>query len=289
MNNIKFRPNSIQPEVYTNIEEFVKNNPETTNNILSTRFKIAPSTVSKILKRLGLKLTRKNCFVSKYDIDESFFEKIDTPEKAQILGMIFADGTMSKDNKNMSLRLNEDDVEYLQDINKILKTNRPLGYIKEHDMISPLNGKTYRAGGTYILDISRSKMYEDLKNLGVCCGKTYFNFGMPPVPTELVRYFLLGLYEGDGSITCTFSKTGNIASCNFSVVVSENLGNFLKLFLEGTGVKGVHIYKRNTIYILSVMKIESLLRVGDLLYGGNTSLYMKRKKDKWNSTRPHLL
>ncbi|NBU98546.1 MAG: response regulator, partial [Spirochaetia bacterium] len=74
------------------------------------------------------------------------------------IGMIFADGTMSKDNKNMSLRLKEDDVAYLQDINKILKTTRPLGYVKEHDMVSPLNGKTYRAGGTYILDISRAKI-----------------------------------------------------------------------------------------------------------------------------------
>jgi hypothetical protein len=290
MNNIKFRSNSIGPEVYNQIALFVKKNPNTTAKNISTKFKIAVSTVSKILKRLGLSLTRKNCFSSKYNIDESFFEEINTPEKAQILGLIFADGTMSKHNKNISIRLNEDDREYLENIKSIIKSNKPLGYIKPHDMISPLNGKTYSAKGTVILDMARKKIYEDLKLLGICCRKTYKDFEMPPIPHELIRYFLLGLYEGDGCITCSFAKTGKISSCCFSVVVSENMGNFLQKYLEQTlEINGVHLYKRNNIHILSIQRQSSLLKIGEFLYGGETSFYMSRKKKKWENIRTHLL
>lgn len=290
MNNIKFRSNSVQPEVYNEIAKFVNNNPDTTLKILSDNFGIAVSTVGKILRRLNLKLKRKGCFSAKYEINENFFEKIDTPEKAQILGLIFADGTMSKYNKNISIRLNEKDTEYLKDVNKILDSTRPISFIKEHNMISPLNGKTYKAGATCILDISRAKMYKDLENLGVCCRKTYINVPMPNIPNELVKYFLLGLYEGDGCITCSFSKSGAISTCNFTVVVSESLGAFLKNFLENENeIEGVHLYKRGNIHLLQIMKIKSLLKLGDMLYGGSTSLYMKRKKDKWENIRKYLV
>jgi DNA-binding transcriptional regulator WhiA len=58
-----------------------------------------------------------------YKIDENFFEKINTESKAYLLGLIFADGSISKKNY---MNISSKDENLIKMCKKILRTDRPI-------------------------------------------------------------------------------------------------------------------------------------------------------------------
>ena len=62
-------------------------------------------TVSDILKEYDVEKIPMFIVKRKYNIDDNYFETIDTPNKAYALGMIFADGTISKNGNYITISL----------------------------------------------------------------------------------------------------------------------------------------------------------------------------------------
>jgi predicted DNA-binding protein YlxM (UPF0122 family) len=246
---------------------------------ISIELNISKSAILKCLKNKNIK-TRKTAgrFEQKYRIDNNIFTKIDSKEKAQFLGLIYSDGSLSKHNNLISIRLREDDSDYLNGWRKkLLRTNKPLYFTHKKTMISPLNGKKYKCVyGTAILDITNKQIYNDARRLGLCPNKTKNNIGMPNIYKKYMPYFVLGLFEGDGSIV-QCSK-----SCNFTIACQSNMADDLYRYFNDTGIKAYR-YQRESINIVQISNQKDIIKIFNLFYKNPTSVIMRRKYDKYKN------
>src|ERR1017187_5347646 len=93
---------------------------------------------------------------------------INFKNKAYILGLLYADGNMHKNNNVISLELHGRDKEILEKINKELNHNKPLFV---HKFVYKHNGK--KINKTYYrLDITNYKIYNDLLSFGLIPNKS---------------------------------------------------------------------------------------------------------------------
>ena len=131
-----------------------------------------------------------------YTLDENFFEKIDTEEKAYILGFIYADGCRQSSSYNIVITLKACDKEILEKIQKSLKSNKPIYNCKGR--YSSQHAYTEKVK----IEISSKKLYEDISKLGLESNKSLsLKFPLEDkLPKHLERHFIRGYFDGDGSI-----------------------------------------------------------------------------------------
>ena len=120
----------------------------------------------------------------KYKIDDDYFECIDTPNKAYILGFIMADGCVMQERNTVTITIHRDDVEILEFIRKEFNTEYPLRVLKEKYLT---------------LSIISKKMVSDLVSLGIVSRKTKV-LKLPTIPKPLYPDLFRGYFDGDGSI-----------------------------------------------------------------------------------------
>ena len=164
----------------------------------------------------------------KYEYDETFFENIDSSSKAYWLGFIVADGYImnnrKKDNKSQAtglrIRLSEKDKEHLEKFNDDMKSNVPIIIVKNYGVYANQNNLVELC--FYSKDI-----VESLNSLGVTsgnksCNEKFINFESK----SLTKNFILGLFDGDGSITVT-DKSLEWSICS-SLTMVEGIIHFLE-------------------------------------------------------------
>lgn len=243
----------------------------------SLKYDLSESCISKYLKRIKYKVINRTKFKQKYTLDENFLQEIDTPAKSQILGILYSDGTLNSNNKLISIRLQEDDKEYLEKINKEINSNKPLGWVKGQKFISPLNNKEYTGKNTIILDITNKKFYNDALKTGLVPRKTWANLGIPNIENHLKRGFVLGVFEGDGCIT--WDK--DLYSFDLNFACSENMANDIyDIINQELNIKG-SIRPTSSIFILHYQRITDIIKIRNWMYSG-AAFYMQRKYDKFN-------
>lgn len=162
----------------------------------------------------------------KYSYNENYFETIDTNEKAYWLGFITADGYVMnnsiKNNKSTStglrIRLSYKDNDHLVKLNEALEYNKPIKIVKNY-------GKY--GGELSEFAVYSHKIVNDLNNNGITCGNKSCNEHIPDfIDKNLIKNFILGLFDGDGHITHTEKST------EWGIVSSYEMCNFIKEFLE---------------------------------------------------------
>lgn len=274
-NNIQLRGNRLLNKEQKNIVKLYKSG--LTVNKISKQYNISKSSIIKYLKKNNIK-TRKTAgrFKKQYNIDDNLLKKINSNEKAQFIGLIYSDGSLSKYNNTISIRLREDDAEYLDKFRtKLLKSNKPLYFIKNESMISPSNNKKYSINHkTAILDITNKTIYEDALKLGLCPNKTKANLHIPNIPKKYIPYFILGLFEGDGCVTS--SKN----SYSFTIACQSNMANDLCEYFKKLNIKAYN-YKRNSINIVQVSNKKDIKKIFNLFYKKPTPTFMVRKYLKY--------
>ena len=96
---------------------------------LAEYYNISSVAVNALLRRHGYKAKSQSELQRKYNIDETFFDVIDTEEKAYFLGFLYADGYNNTDRNSVNLSLKEDDKEILEKLNNLLQPNKPLQFV----------------------------------------------------------------------------------------------------------------------------------------------------------------
>lgn len=241
-----------------------------------TQFEIAQlancslTAIRNSFKKFNIDITnQKNIF--KYNYDQDYFEIIDTEDKAYWLGFLMADGCVHIDKNNkhtVSLNLSIKDEEHLNKLKNSIKLNKSLIYYQKQ---SPNSNRIYNY---CTLKIHGKKFATNLINNGVCPNKT-FNEKLPKIQKDLIRHFIRGYFDGDGSVG--IYNRSNKKYCSITLIGSIALLEDIKTFANITH----KIYKKRTsdlyYFSLTYNKAYNFLQ---WIYKDST-IYLDRKYDKY--------
>lgn len=136
------------------------------------------------------KINRKNT------VGDTYFDKIDTQEKAYWLGFLWADGSISKTAKRASgpnrLRITQkwSEKAHLEKFRDALSSDYEIDRAKSR---SPYGDPPAQ------LDINCRPLCESLKRLGY--GTKDVRIHIPKIPKNLMRHFIRGYFDGDGCLS----------------------------------------------------------------------------------------
>jgi len=223
------------------------------------------------LKKEGVKIrSQDDKFYSKCNTDQDYFEKIDSEEKAYILGFIYADGCLRVKENRLAIGLSIKDIGILEKIKSLISPSSKTFFDEKTKSCKILlNGK---------------KLRTSLEKLGVSENKS-FTLKFPCykiVPEYLFHHFIRGYFDGDGGVTLSFSKTG-YPNINYNFVGNEgfisNLESFLKENVQGHRYFGSKVNSKKCFEISCGSK-AGFKSMYDYLYA-NASIFLKRKKEKF--------
>lgn len=206
--------------------------------------------------------------------------KEDSEKKFYILGLLAADGWISKKSNRCELTLKEADVNYLEMIKNLITPQKKLKYKQLQ--------KAYR------LTIDSAEFVETVYKYFSGDKKSQTLTFPPNIPNQFVRHFIRGYIDGDGNIDLyrrikRENKEPVIVGGTFrlrilgtrsfllglnQVLISNNITNF---FLKPQK-KG-----KENVYYLSWVG-NSTKNILDWIYK-DTSLYLPRKKAVYNKIK----
>lgn len=204
----------------------------------------------------------------KYNLDETFFEKIDTEEKAYWLGFFAGDGAITGNKVRLSLAI--------KDKRHLKKFKRTVAW----------TGKDYFHKNTNALEVYfRSlKMVTDLRRYHISSCKT-FTVKLPNIPKQLERHFIRGLFDADGCINrakrISPGKSGQIYTFYGGEFCIEGNNEFVsavqsRLVKLGLPLNSIN-YSGKTINRIRYGGINQLKTIYHYLYH-NATIYLERKK-----------
>ena len=257
---------------------------EYTGKQLSELFPISSVAINNLLRRNGYKSKPQSELQRKYPIVEDFFDKTDTEEKAYILGLLYADGCNQTERNSVIISLKEDDKEVLEKITLLIQPTKPLRYIdnsKQRKIKGFENSKN-----SYEIRIANKHISQRLVELG--CGKTKtHNLIFPTeeqVPNHLIRHFVRGYFDGDGSVSNGKTpKVDIIGTMCFLESLQDIL--FVQLSLNRTLLNQRQKERDNSIRSLQIGGNKQCIKFRDWLYEDAT-IFLKRKKDIFDSYLP---
>lgn len=236
--------------------------------IISKSYQVDPSVIKRVLKENSIEIRDNNAYKAKA-VDSNFFEKIDSQEKAYILGFIYADGCVS--NHRLSIKISKQDIELLEQIKLSMSSSHKIGVYTNH------NG--YGKGKEFCqLVIKDNKIENDLQQLGVVPQKTkILTFPSPEqIPPNYIRHFIRGFFDGDGSI-----YMGNSSPIiSFTGTQDMLLGIRQELQKIINTHANVYKYKNKEIFDYKVGGMKQIKIIYDYFYQ-NANIFLGRKKNKF--------
>ncbi len=174
---------------------------------LAEKFGCAPSWMWDMLNRFG-STTRP---AKKYRKDEHFFDVIDTEAKAYFLGLLCADGSISRENNNFDVALLACDRSILRKFKVAIKHEGPIA-------TRSANGVAQEMAR---LIVSSRKLVDALISHG-CGPRKSLTLRLPStVPDELFHHFFRGYFDGDGGISISKNKGWKNPHAQLSIIGSE--------------------------------------------------------------------
>lgn len=149
---------------------------------------VSRHTVGRVFKRNGFESDRKT-----YHCDESFFDIINTPDKAYILGLLWADGCNQLNRGTVTLQLQERDQHILEQIKLISCNERPL-------LKTELNKKNPNWQNAITLTWQSHHISQQLNGYGMVPRKSLVVEFPCWIDNSLYSHFIRGYMDGDGSI-----------------------------------------------------------------------------------------
>lgn len=227
--------------------------------------------------------------VSKREIRHNFFEKIETELQAYLLGFIFADGCIWKDGLAFKIHINDIDIE-LFDYFKIISPDAKIRYLDGYESKALVRGRTVKNKSSIELNICSKQLVGDLIKHGAVERKTYEQLSIPEMPDDLIRHFIRGYFDGDGSFTWGATKPNSKNgqknwSVRAHVMIDAKTNNLLLEFQKYMANSGImmnfNYLKRDDMYRLCCSSKKAILQVFDFLYK-DTHYYLSRKFNKYS-------
>lgn len=228
---------------------------------LAAKYKVGRGTIRK---RIKSKYNNFN-YIKKYSLNENFFQKIDSEEKAYWLGFLYADGCIG--NKHgYTIQLNLSTI----DNNHIEKFRKALNYTGKV--------KISKRGDSY-LHISSKATVTNLINVGCVPNKTLI-LEFPTeeqLPKHLIKHFIRGYFDGDGCLH--FNGYNRSLSFSGTNLFLKGIMNYLNREIE-IPLKRIFEIKNTKIYSLYIVGKYDMMMVLNHIYGDST-IYLDRKYNKY--------
>jgi len=223
--------------------------------------------IQSLFKRVGL-ATRNS---KRYDFNRDYFSSIDTPVKAYIVGFLAADGGL--DEKAISVKVSIKDVSILELIKKEVGSEVPIKYRKGRPLS---NGKYIQSDYCYIR-LSSKKMLDDLIAIGVTPKKSLTLEPPKDIPEKLIKYFILGYFDGDGTI-----NNSNPKNPRFSFLGTKEFLLFIsKHLVVNAGMTVNNLYNKGNFWQLSWGGSVNAIKFREYMYDTSDKFSFQRKRDKF--------
>lgn len=160
---------------------------------IANKHNICVDSVYNLFLRYDLKVKSISQAKQQYEINKHYFDIIDTPNKAYILGLLYADGCNMTDKHEVTISLQERDKHILEQIKNELGYDGPLRFID-------YNNKNPNHQNQYKLDITNKHLSESLNVLGVWKNKSLILEWPEWLDEKLYAHFVRGYFDGDGSL-----------------------------------------------------------------------------------------
>lgn len=253
------------------IIKYYYDNPNKKVKEIGQHFKLTKRAMGRIFKEFNIFSHRKN----RYTLNEYFFDTIDSELKAYLLGYLFADGFVGdKKYNNIVFSQKKDDME------AVILFKESIEYTGDLRIFEPGKGSFKNSQDHAVINFSSKHMANKLRDYGLSKKELYKKF--PKINDNLLRHFIRGFFDGDGSITLTKSyyKDKVYYGGAIDIIVNKNLVNFfLNLF------NNIHfsIDQSKTDYMvyLKSHSREAAKFFYDYFYK-DSKYFLSRKKEKFD-------
>lgn len=220
-----------------------------------------------------------------FSINESYFDEIDSSEKAYILGFIFADGNVSDGLDNhyrMRITLKAEDEGHLQ------KIKLALGFGGEVHIRSLKSKIRKEYNDNYMiaeLSISNKHLIIRLKELGVVPAKSSVK-QYPNIPKEFNRDFIRGYFDGNGCIYSQSSRP-NYPKIEFSSGSADFLKELIRIVKNDIPNLSDTTYQNRKTNVRWTKVGPQAKAIMSYLYN-DSSLYLNRKYELYRHYMPFM-
>ena len=216
---------------------------------------------------------------NQYFVDD-YFSIIDTESKAYLLGLIYADGNVREHNGGyyLSMELKREDEYMLCFLASELKCNN---LIYRRDRQTNM-GDSHMSSFT---SCNSKQLFDDLLKFGIVPNKSHnydsFRNIKNIVPKNLIKHFLRGLIDGDGSIS-NRRKCRNqnvVAIYQNSLEFCNNFDSLLKYAMDDYSIFTSLIKNKQTgVYCLRYRRINDIKKILEFLYKDSTINLVRKYK-----------
>lgn len=261
------------------VEYYYKNKKTSINNI-ALKLDISIRGVKRVLKESNINTRRKN----RYTLNENYFDEINTQEKAYILGFIYADGFVG-DEKSNNVVIAINDLELLKEFAKELDFTGDIRKTKKGGF------KNSKCG--YCINFSSKRIASKLRDLGLYPNKSLTMASIPKINADLIRHFIRGYFDGDGSIvlshnTSYYKNNNKVIKYKYPTYMFDILGT--KSFLDNIKIVSNFRYvkildtKTEEIKCLRISAKKEFNNIFKYLYESST-IKLERKYNKWSEIK----
>jgi hypothetical protein len=238
---------------------------------IGKKLSIDRKALARLLKNNGIESRKGFSYARKHNLNEHYFDVIDTEEKAYILGFIYADGNNMFCINRVCIHLSKTDEEILKKMSHIFFGEEILKY----------NSRTNKDGKVFeyvSLNLFSKHMSQHLATLGVVEAKSHKIVFPEWLNKSLYRHFIRGLIDGDGWI---YLPNDNRDSPNVGLICTRKMNDFLKYYFEKElNIKSylvkAHKQDMNVMCEIRVKNYHQCKIFLDWLYKGST-IHLQRK------------
>lgn len=235
---------------------------------ISKELDISLYTVYSVLESKNIKRRSNSINSKKYKCNDNFFNIIDTEEKAYWLGFMYADGYIISDRDAIGLSLSAEDINHLEKF---------LASLNANNKISRYTNNINREYARVI--IYSNKLKNDLISHGCLENKT-FKLVFPNIDGNLIRHFIRGYFDGDGSLSKHKAKNGytyRFRLCG----TSSFLNSVLKYIgFEHKTLNKRHKDRNNDNYDIDIGGNIQVFNIMNYLYNDST-IFLDRKYNRF--------
>lgn len=237
---------------------------------LAKKYGLDVHTVYNILDEANIQRQtgiRSNCNVD-------YFEQIDNPHKAYLLGFITADGAVV--NNYLSIEVQSKDkglIEFAQAQINPKATITPIHYSTLY--VAPDGKKYTKTKDNLRIAFSAKKIGQDLQKYGVVQNKSKTLTCVPTelLPNNLLPFYFRGLIDGDGCV----HKDGKVSIYSGSQPFIEDVQ---KVLTEQAAVSKLSIYQGTSYFVTWSSKADKAKLFQYLYQDLNATYYYPRKYER---------